>query len=115
MLRQDTARLFKVMGKTKRQHKAEWKKTRKRIWERDQGKCQGPYCIDTLPYSLPLWQADIDHIVELSNGGSNRDRNLRVLCRRCHVLRASHAHQGMISRALKQGLIPADWRPLVWE
>lgn len=103
------------MGRTKRQPKAAWQQTRKRIWERDQGRCQGPYCVEMPPYSLPLWKTDIDHVVELAHGGSNRDRNLRVLCRRCHVLRASQAHQGMIAHALRHGIIPADWRSLVWE
>ncbi|KAM3116301.1 HNH endonuclease [Phormidesmis sp. 146-33] len=103
------------MSRTKRQARATWGRTRKRIWERDRGKCQGPYCAATLPYSLPLWRADIDHIVELSRGGDNSDRNLRTLCRRCHVLRASQAHQGMVAHALRDELIPADWRSLVWE
>lgn len=103
------------MGRTKRLPKAAWQQTRRRIWERDQGKCTGPYCIDTLPYSLPLWKADVDHIIELCEGGSNRDRNLRTLCRRCHALRSSHAHQGMIAYALRADIIPPDWRSLVWE
>lgn len=103
------------MGRTKRPPKAAWQQTRQRIWQRDQGKCQGPYCAETLPNSLPLGRADIDHIVELSQGGSNRDRNLRTLCRRCHTLRASQAHQGMIARELRAGTIPPDWRQHVWE
>jgi len=40
----------------------------------------------TLSCSVLLWRADIDHIVELSKGGDNSDRNLCTLCHRCQVL-----------------------------
>lgn len=92
---------------------AAWRRRRREIWERDGGHCAGPYCVEAPP--LALDQAHIDHIVPLSSGGSNTQSNLRVLCRRCHVLRAGHEHQGMIAAALRDGVIPADWRPLVWE
>ncbi|HEY9629085.1 MAG TPA: HNH endonuclease [Coleofasciculaceae cyanobacterium] len=92
-----------------------WQQTRERIWQRDQGRCQGPYCQEQAIGSLPLKQAHIDHIVELSSGGRHGDENLRTLCRGCHSLRASPAHRGMISGALREGVIPADWRSLVWE
>jgi 5-methylcytosine-specific restriction endonuclease McrA len=91
------------------------RRTRPRIWRRDAGRCQGPYCRDAPPWSLALGTAHIDHIVPLTRGGTNADANLRVLCRRCHVLRADNAHRGMIAAALRDGLIPADWRALVWE
>jgi 5-methylcytosine-specific restriction endonuclease McrA len=90
-------------------------RTRPRIWERDQGRCQGPYCHAQPPWSLALAAAHVDHIRPLARGGSNADDNLRVLCRRCHVLRADHAHQGMIPAALRDGIIPPDWRGLVWD
>lgn len=99
----------------RRQPRMIWQQTRQRIWLRDQGQCQGPYCQNRLPYSLPLHRAHIDHVLELSYGGTNADSNLRTLCRRCHTLRASKAHQGMIAQALKAGIIPPDWRSLVWE
>jgi hypothetical protein len=38
-----------------------------------------------------------------------------VLCRRCHVLRTDNTHQGMIAAALRDALIPPDWRGLVWD
>lgn len=103
------------MRKAKRQPYAIWQQTRRRIWQRDQGQCQSPYCQKTSSQPIPLKQAHIDHILELSRGGSNHDRNLRTLCHRCHVLRASFAHRGMIAAALRDGIIPADWRSLVWE
>ena len=57
--------------------------------------------------------AHIDHIRSGKLAG-NETSNLRALCRRCHVLRADMRHRGMISQALRDGIIPADWRELVW-
>lgn len=90
-----------------------WEERRRSVWERDGGRCQGPYCVEAPP--LPLEQIHVDHIKPLSKSGTNAIANLRVLCRRCHVLRADNAHRGMIAAALRDGIIPADWRPLVWE
>jgi 5-methylcytosine-specific restriction endonuclease McrA len=97
----------------KRQPRDIWQQTRERIWLRDEGRCQGPYCQEQPPWSLPLERAHIDHI-QSGKLGSNADSNLRVLCRRCHVLRADHRHRGMIASALRDGIIPPDWRGLVW-
>jgi 5-methylcytosine-specific restriction enzyme A len=55
-----------------------------------------------------------DHI-KSGKFGDNKLRNLRTLCRRCHVLRADSRHRGMIANALRDGIIPPDWRSLVWE
>jgi 5-methylcytosine-specific restriction enzyme A len=90
-----------------------WNQIRQQVWERDGGYCQGPYCRDAAP--IPLEQAHIDHHVPVSAGGSHALPNLRVLCRRCHALRADRAHAGMIARALRDGIIPPNWRPLVWD
>lgn len=83
------------------------------VWKRDQGRCQGPYCQDQPPFSIPLEVCHIDHI-KSGKHGSNALSNLRVLCRRCHVLRADMRHQGMIARALADEIIPPNWRELVW-
>lgn len=91
-----------------------WRETRRRVWLRDHGRCQGPYCADKPDWSLRLSECHIDHI-QSGKRGSNRDDNLRVLCRRCHVLRRDARHRGMISKALQDGIIPPDWRKLVWE
>jgi len=103
------------MGRIRRPPKEVWQETRERIWGRDRGRCQGPYCQEKEIYSLAIEEAHIDHIVEVSRGGRHGDENLRTLCRGCHTLRASPAHRGMISGALREGVIPADWRSRVWE
>lgn len=77
-------------------------------FKRDGGKCVRCSVV------LTLETAHIDHIVS-GKRGTNKLSNLRTLCRRCHVLRACHRHQGMIAKAIADGIIPPDWRPLVWE
>lgn len=87
--------------------------TRPVVYERDKGRCQGPYCEDKPEYSISLETCNIDHI-RSGKHGTNELSNLRVLCRRCHVLRADKRHRGMIRKALEDGIIPPDWRGLVW-
>ncbi len=82
--------------------------TRRKVWERDDGQCQ--HC----SAALPLDGCHIDHI-KSGKRGTNEMSNLRVLCRRCHVLRADRRHQGMIRQAIRDGIIPPDWRGLVWD
>ncbi len=98
----------------KRQDRETWAETRRKVWLRDEGRCQGPYCHDLPAWSLPLEVCHIDHI-KSGKLGTNHISNLRVLCRRCHVLRADQRHRGMIAKALQDGIIPPDWRSLVWE
>ena len=95
------------MPKT-RQPRAIWRETRRKVWERDKGICQ--HCDDP----VPLDKCHIDHIRSGKLAG-NEMSNLRVLCRRCHFLRADFRHRGMIARALELGIIPPNWRELVWE
>jgi 5-methylcytosine-specific restriction protein A len=91
-----------------RQPKEVWQVTRERVWLRDSGLCF--HCSDLLAL-------DVCHIDHIRSGklGTNEDVNLRVLCRRCHVLRADNRHRGMIAKALELGIIPPNWRELVWE
>ena len=98
----------------KRQPREIWEDTRERVWLRDRGRCQGPYCRDKPDWSLALDVCHIDHIKSGKLAG-NELSNLRVLCRRCHVLRADKRHRGMIANALRDEIIPPDWRSLVWE
>lgn len=88
--------------------KRDMENTRVKVFERDEGKCIR--CQITLTIGI----AHIDHVIS-GKRGSNHLQNLRTLCRRCHVLRRDQRHRGMILKALKEGLIPPNWRDLVWE
>jgi 5-methylcytosine-specific restriction endonuclease McrA len=90
-----------------------WNLLRRQVWLRDQKRCQGPYCRDAPPIALEA--AHIDHKIPLSRGGTNQIENLRTLCRRCHVLRADRNHQGLVDAALRDGVVPPNWRELVWD
>lgn len=95
--------------RTRRPKREKWAALRETCWQRDKSVCQ--HCGAT----VTLDTCHCDHITPLSCGGSNGMDNLRTLCPRCHVLRSDEQHRGMIARALKLGIIPADWRGLVWE
>jgi 5-methylcytosine-specific restriction enzyme A len=87
---------------------ARWQRLRKKVWQRDNGmcvRCQTP---------LELHDCHIDHIVS-GKSGNNQLSNLRVLCYRCHALRADPRHRGMTASALRKGIIPSNWRELLWE
>jgi 5-methylcytosine-specific restriction protein A len=94
----------------KRQPREIWNETRRRVLARDGYKCMRLSC------GVPLTEhtAHIDHI-KSGKLGTNEMSNLRTLCRRCHVLRADPRHRGMIAEALRDGIIPPNWRELVWE
>lgn len=85
-----------------------WRQTRLRVWERDGRSCK--HC----QKPLALTECHIDHI-RSGRLGTNHMDNLRVLCRRCHVLRADSRHRGMIAKALRDEIIPPNWRELVWD
>lgn len=92
----------------KRQPKEIWSITRKRIWLRDEKKC-----VRCTKY-VALNKCHIDHI-KSGKLGTNEDKNLRTLCIRCHILRADLRHSGMRANAIVQGIIPPNWRHLVWD
>lgn len=96
-----------------------WHETRRKVWHRDNRRCQSPpgahkaYC--TGENHLLLRQCQIDHIIPLSRGGTNELTNLRTLCPVCHALRADSKHRALIYKLLCNGSIPPDWHKLVWE
>lgn len=92
----------------KRQPLEIWRKTRLKVLERDEYRCT------RCGIAVAVSTAHIDHI-QSGKLGSNHMSNLRTLCRRCHVLRADSRHRGMIASALKDGIIPPNWRELAWE
>ena len=85
-----------------------WRQTRERIWLRDDKECV--HCHE----AVLLNRCHTDHI-KSGKLAHNGDSNLRTLCRRCHVLRLDSRHRGMIASALKAGVIPPNWRELLWE
>lgn len=91
-----------------RQPREVWAETRRLVWERDGGLCR--HCGE----AQALERCHIDHVKSGKLAG-NGQSNLRALCRRCHVLRADFRHRGMIARALELGIIPPNWRELVWD
>ncbi|GAQ19047.1 TerF [Oceanobacillus picturae] len=86
-----------------------WFKTiRPIVWKRDGGMCSN------CGIGLSLYECNIDHIIS-GVRGSNKLLNLRTLCKKCHVLRLDHNHRGMIQAAIKNELIPPNWRDMVWD
>lgn len=85
-----------------------WILLREIVWRRDKGKCV--HC----QKKVALNEAHIDHIIS-GKLGTNKIKNLRTLCRRCHVLRCDKRHRGMIGKALKDGIITSNWREEVWD
>ncbi|KKM84048.1 hypothetical protein LCGC14_1303230 [marine sediment metagenome] len=91
-----------------RQPREIWNLTRLKVLERDDYHCL------RCKKELAVNTAHIDHIVS-GKLGSNHISNLRTLCRRCHVLRADHRHEGMRFKALEDGVIDENWRQDAWE
>ena len=62
-----------------------WRRKRERVFRRDEFLCQGCLragVVTVVALSGPL-AGICDHIVPLSQGGSDEDENLQTLCRRC--------------------------------
>ena len=85
-----------------------WQELRRIVWERDNRKCV--HC----NISVDFEEFNCDHIQSGKNA-TNEIKNLRTLCRKCHVLRDDKRHRGMIAKALKDGIILPNWRELVCE
>lgn len=99
----------------KRQPNPIWRETRKVVWERDGHCCQSPLCSPICvgkPF-ISLRDCHIDHIVS-GKRGTNDIKFLRTLCRPCHALRIDQRHRGMIAKALRDEIIPPNWRELLW-
>jgi len=83
------------------------KNVRPFIWKRDKR------CCVRCGKGLSLDECHIDHI-KSGKFANNKFENLRTLCRRCHVLREDINHSGMIASALRDGIIPTNWRNHTW-
>lgn len=51
---------------------------KKKVWYRDKGKCQSCGNTENLEF---------DHIIPISKGGSNTEKNIQILCWRCNSLK----------------------------
>lgn len=66
--------------------KTSWWDLRKKVFDRDGGKCQG----------MKGWNkcgakaVDVHHIVPLSRGGTSTMSNLMSVCKECHDARHNH-------------------------
>lgn len=87
-----------------------WRLLRAKVWQRDAGLCQYPGG----KHPVTLAEAHIDHI-RSGKLADNSLGNLRTLCRMHHVLRADPRHRGMTAKALRDGVIPPNWRGLIWD
>lgn len=64
-----------------------WRRIRRRIYERDGGRCVE--CgIEVEPTG---WQCG--HKIDRSQGGSDEDENLAVMCQKCNAYKPRHATQ----------------------
>ena len=66
-----------------------WTDLRRLVFERDNGLCQ--LCANS---GVVERATDVDHIVTLSDGGSNALANLQALCRACHEAKTAEENKG---------------------
>jgi 5-methylcytosine-specific restriction endonuclease McrA len=59
-----------------------WMRTRDRIMRRDNGLCR---CDECRASGRLLVAHQVDHVIELADGGTNDDSNLRAINHDCHV------------------------------
>ncbi len=69
----------------------EWDHTVKRIRARDHDLCQR--CIRRDDGHIGLYSA-VDHITQKSQGGSDNDSNLEVICKPCHTAKTQAESMG---------------------
>jgi 5-methylcytosine-specific restriction endonuclease McrA len=58
---------------------------------------------------------EIDHIVELCNGGSNEDSNLQALCIMCHRVKTSRIQMASKSKLVKPKIVTKADKPKIEE
>lgn len=84
---------------------AAWDRLRRRILKRDNRECQlgGPNCLETA--------SQVDHVVPISQGGTDDEDNLASACRQCHMEKSSReavAARAKRTRRRRRPIHPAD-------
>lgn len=97
-----------------------WAEIRRRILERDRGRCQ--WVLGTTHRKCLRPATDVDHITRPADGGTDDDSNLRALCQWHHRWKSSReggqasgaarrARRDTVAKPLHPGLV-ADKREL---
>lgn len=72
--------------------KAEWDALKRSVKARDGNKCVKCGITSEQVKSVPGLYLEVDHIIRLADGGTNRMTNLQTLCSVCHRNRLNHGH-----------------------
>lgn len=68
---------------------AAWDRTRRRIFERDEGLCQ-----ECRRHGRVTPGTECDHLVPKSQGGDDSDANLEMKCQPCHAAKTAKETRG---------------------
>ena len=83
-----------------------WRTIRERILKRDGYMCQCDTC-----RGVRLLADEVDHILPISQGGTDSDDNLRSINKNCHKLKTSQESGGAVS--MTPAWLPSPIKPLV--
>lgn len=82
----------------RRGYDARWKKLRIMFLRKH------PLCVDPFGiHATPVAATDVDHILPLRRGGSNRDENLQALCHSCHSMKTRRERDNESSGSAEGG------------
>ncbi len=71
----------------------QWRRKREQIFKRDQYTCQICQRIGQ-PTKGKDSSLELDHIINLANGGTNTDNNLQTICHSCHKTKTAKESNG---------------------
>ena len=75
---------------------------RRKVWARDEGRCQWPLEVGGVCGST--WQLELDHVRPRGQGGPSTADNLRLLCRAHNAEAARRVYgEGFVARARLRG------------
>lgn len=82
---------------TERTRGSAWMATRRRIFQRDNGLCQ---CEECKASGRLLVAHEVDHVVELADGGADADHNLAAINADCHARKTAREAAKRAGRAV---------------